>query len=272
VPRVTLAHQPSLTKQALAEILAKGFLGRCEVYPTKLLGTDIVVKQSAWTGASVTLKQSGRATSVAVGSLAPSAASRVAIVLFMPWLLLYFTTWRRLRDEVCDFLRNAPELNGHAPLAGASETAIVTARQSSTGAPAGTRGGLRLPVMAGGMVGASVLVSCVLGLVFGGGINWDYFLSAFWLTDAVLIAAAAAVAVKAFDGAIVNPLARGGAVGVAAFVLGYTAADLLLAATGFGYFGGWIVTQWFGLYGLSEAALGAAAGAALAARTSESSS
>jgi hypothetical protein len=111
MPKVTLRHDPELTVSKLKQLLDDQFGDRYEVYDTALVGADLVIKKSAWTGVSLKLKQKSDRTIVRFGAMSPSAAVRIFFMGLIPILILYFTSWRSIQNEIKTFLQGSPELN-----------------------------------------------------------------------------------------------------------------------------------------------------------------
>ena len=76
---------------------------------TKLLGADFVIKKSAWSGVSFKIKQKPGQTIIGFGCFSPSAFVRLLQLGIIPLLILHFVSWKKLEQEVKDFILNAPE-------------------------------------------------------------------------------------------------------------------------------------------------------------------
>jgi hypothetical protein len=62
MPKVTIAHQPELTKEQTMEIFATAFGDRYRVAPFRGLFRDFVIEKNAFTGVAVKLEQSSTET------------------------------------------------------------------------------------------------------------------------------------------------------------------------------------------------------------------
>lgn len=111
MPKVILPHKPELTKQQVFEVFKNHFEGTYEVYETRLIGADFVVKKSAWTGVSVRLVQKKEKTMLVYGAFAPSAAVRVLFMGLLPMLICYATVWKKIQKEIGEFIESAPEFH-----------------------------------------------------------------------------------------------------------------------------------------------------------------
>lgn len=90
------------------KIFQKHFTGKYEVYMTKLLGTDFVVKKSAWVGVAVKLKQKAAKTSFVFNYLIPSALIRVLFAGLITVLILR-SSLKTMENEVRSFIEGAAE-------------------------------------------------------------------------------------------------------------------------------------------------------------------
>lgn len=104
--KAILAHNPSLTKESLNEVLSAHFtpLGY-EVGDSALIGADLYIKKSGWTGVSVKLKQKSDSTLIRINGYAPSMAVRLLLYGLITILIL-LPKWRKLEKEVKDFLES----------------------------------------------------------------------------------------------------------------------------------------------------------------------
>jgi hypothetical protein len=109
MPRAIISHKPELSKEKVYEIFRKHFEGTYEVYETRLLGADFVVKKSAWTGVSIRLVQKKDKTMLAYAAFAPSAAVRVFLMGLLPMLICYATVWKEIQNEIKEFIETAPD-------------------------------------------------------------------------------------------------------------------------------------------------------------------
>ena len=104
-------HNPELKVDGLVEILEKAFGDRYEVYKTALIGADVIVKKSGWTGVSIKLVQKADKTVIRYGVMAPSALVRILMAGILPWLILRFTVWAAIQKEFEAFVKGSPDLN-----------------------------------------------------------------------------------------------------------------------------------------------------------------
>lgn len=110
MPTVRIKHNPGLTAEKVMEIFNKEFTGKYEVYMTKLLLRDFVIKKSAWTGIAVRVKQKDTFTELVFNGFMPGTAARLffgGIVV----LVLYFGAWKNMQNEIKEFIERSTELN-----------------------------------------------------------------------------------------------------------------------------------------------------------------
>ena len=104
-------YNPQLDVDALVAILETAFGDRYEVYKTALIGADVVVKKSGWTGVSIKLVQKADKTLIRYSVMAPSALVRILMAGILPWLILRFTVWSAIQKEFEAFVQGSPDLN-----------------------------------------------------------------------------------------------------------------------------------------------------------------
>lgn len=109
MPKIEIPHQPDLTPSDLAGALQRQFKGY-EVYESALLGIDLVVKKSGWTGAGVRLVQKPGRTFVKLNGMSPSAMARLFLGGLIPFLILWLGPWKKIIAEVREFLETTPKL------------------------------------------------------------------------------------------------------------------------------------------------------------------
>jgi len=101
--KIEIKHNPHLTKENLMELFREHFNGKYEVYMTKTIGNDFVVKKSRMAGVFLKLKQKGQKTQILYTRAAPSAIFRAL------FLLPVFLASRDVQKDVKTFLETAPE-------------------------------------------------------------------------------------------------------------------------------------------------------------------
>ena len=112
MPKLPIRHDPNITPEQVMQIFQEQFQGKYEVYPTKLIGADFVMKKSAWTGVVVRLLKKGDRTLLRFNPIAPSTLCRVLLAGLLPYLILYLTSWKGITKEVRAFVEGSPKLQG----------------------------------------------------------------------------------------------------------------------------------------------------------------
>lgn len=104
--KVDLGRRPDLTVDSLLKQLKREFGKEFEIYPTKLLGADIIIKKSAWTGLAIKLKKDAQGNAnLGFNPLMPSAGARILATGLIPILILWKRSWKPLIERFKDFLR-----------------------------------------------------------------------------------------------------------------------------------------------------------------------
>ena len=111
--KVILPPSPDLTVDAVMQELTANFAQSrsYEVYKTALLGADVIVKRSGWTGIALKVKHSSNETVILFNPLAPSALVRIFAMGLLPILILYFTSWKEILGEFKTFVSQSAMFN-----------------------------------------------------------------------------------------------------------------------------------------------------------------
>ena len=103
-----IKHDPSLTKQVLFEKLEEHFKAKgYTVKMSKLIGADVTIDKSSWTGVAIKIKQKEGKTMLRVNGYAPSVAVRLLMYGIITMLIL-MPKWNALIKEVKEFA-NSPD-------------------------------------------------------------------------------------------------------------------------------------------------------------------
>ena len=105
--KVIIRHNPSLTKDMVLELFQRHFGSRYEVYATKLLGMDLVVKKSGSTGVSLKLVHKADESFFRFGAFAPSLAFRILLYGVIAYFFLR-RKWREMEAEIKDYIESEP--------------------------------------------------------------------------------------------------------------------------------------------------------------------
>jgi hypothetical protein len=104
-----LPKRPELTPEAALKAIEQGYAaGKYTVYPTKLLGADLIIKKSGWTGIAVKIKQADDKTTVMYNPMSPSAGVRMLGMGLIPLLIVYHKSWKHMVKEFQEFLDRTP--------------------------------------------------------------------------------------------------------------------------------------------------------------------
>lgn len=109
----TLPPSPHITIETLIQDLQaywgpRGF----EVYKTALIGADVVLKKSGWTGIAIKIAHGPQSTILRFNPFAPSALVRIFAMGLIPLLIAYFNAWKPLLAEFRVYLEQSPFLRG----------------------------------------------------------------------------------------------------------------------------------------------------------------
>jgi hypothetical protein len=104
-----LLNRTDLTKEKVFEIFKKHLGSKYELYETKLVGADFVIKKTGWTGISVRTKHKNNNAIVVFNGFCPSAGARILCSGLIPLLILHYTKWKVLVAEITELLDTAPE-------------------------------------------------------------------------------------------------------------------------------------------------------------------
>ncbi|MES0490863.1 MAG: hypothetical protein ABUK01_12780 [Leptospirales bacterium] len=109
MPKIIINKKLDITVQSTMEIFKMYFPGKYEFYMTHALHTEFIIKKSAWTGVAVIIKVKPEKTTIRCMGLAPSVFVRIFLMGLIPMLILYFVSWKKMQNEVKEFIENRPE-------------------------------------------------------------------------------------------------------------------------------------------------------------------
>lgn len=100
---------PHITPDSLVQELSRSWAPRgFEVYKTALIGLDVVLKKSGWTGVGLKIKQDQGSTVIVYGAFAPSAMVRVLAMGLIPILIVNSTSWKPLLRTFEQYVQSSP--------------------------------------------------------------------------------------------------------------------------------------------------------------------
>ena len=117
---------PHITADSLVHELTQSWGSRgVTAYKTALIGADVVLKKSGWTGIAIKISHTPQSTTLLFNSFAPSFLVRMFAMGLIPVLILNPTAWKPFLREFRGYLEGAPFFrgqlggHGHAPQMGA---------------------------------------------------------------------------------------------------------------------------------------------------------
>jgi len=111
--QIILPPSPHLTPDSLlAELQSRWGNQGCEVYKTALIGADLVLKRSGWTGIAIKIKQQGSQTTIYWNPFSPSVLVRLFAMGLIPILILKAGAWNRMIADFRAYAESSPLMNG----------------------------------------------------------------------------------------------------------------------------------------------------------------
>ena len=108
-----LPYSPHITPDSLLQELQQAWGPRgYEVYKTALIGADLVLKKSAWTGIAIKISHSPQSTTLKFNAFSPSVFVRLMAMGFIPLLIVYFNSWKPLIQEFRGYMEQSGFLRG----------------------------------------------------------------------------------------------------------------------------------------------------------------
>lgn len=82
------------------------------VYATALIGADLVIKKSDWTGMAVKVKSTDNGTEILFNPFAPSMLVRLLFMGLIPLLVLMFGAWKTFGQEFISWVEQEQPFGG----------------------------------------------------------------------------------------------------------------------------------------------------------------
>ena len=109
----TLPPSPHITPDTLLADLQQMWGPRgYEAYKSALIGIDLCLKKSGWTGIGIKIIHSPQATVIRFNPFAPSVLVRLFAMGMIPLLIAYFNAWKPMLLEFCSYLEQSPLIRG----------------------------------------------------------------------------------------------------------------------------------------------------------------
>ncbi|CAN5436931.1 hypothetical protein BH11MYX1_BH11MYX1_48740 [soil metagenome] len=109
---------PHITPDTLLQELSNAWAPRgFQVYKSALMGLDVALKKSAWTGIAIKIKQTNAGTELAYNAFMPSAGARLLGMGLIPILIINANAWKPLLRQFEAYAQASPYFT-HGQLAG----------------------------------------------------------------------------------------------------------------------------------------------------------
>lgn len=117
--KISLGPAPHITPDSLLQELTtvwapQGFT----VYKSALVGVDVALKKSAWTGVALKIKPNSGNIDIAYNAFMPSAGARMLMLGLIPILIINANAWKPLLQRFEQYVRGSAYFGGSAQLAG----------------------------------------------------------------------------------------------------------------------------------------------------------
>ncbi|NUP08754.1 MAG: hypothetical protein HOW73_22120 [Polyangiaceae bacterium] len=110
---IQLPPSPHVTPDSLLQELQQAFSGKgYEVYKTALIGADLVLKRSGWTGLALKIKHGPHGTEILFNAFAPSVLVRLLAMGLIPIIILYTGPWKAMIAEFKEYAPSSGLLRG----------------------------------------------------------------------------------------------------------------------------------------------------------------
>ena len=110
--KITLPSSPHVTPDSLLQEMQQYWSNQgCEVYKTALIGADLVLKRSGWTGIAIKIKQGGQ-TEILFNPFSPSVLVRLFAMGLIPVLILQAGAWKTMIADFKNYVQSSPLLRG----------------------------------------------------------------------------------------------------------------------------------------------------------------
>ena len=126
---------PHITPDTLLQELSNAWAPRgFQVYRSALIGLDVAIKKSAWTGIAIKIKQTQGGTVLAYNAFMPSAGARLLGMGLIPLLIISAKAWKPLLRQFEAYAQGAPYFT-HGQLAGGQAQLPQAVAHYAQGAP-----------------------------------------------------------------------------------------------------------------------------------------
>ena len=115
----------SLLQELTASWAPQGF----KVYKSALLGVDVILKKSAWTGVAIKIKPNNGTVDIAYNAFSPSAGVRMLMLGLIPVLIINANAWKPLLRKFEQYVQGSSFFGGSAQLAGGQQAQLPAGQQ-----------------------------------------------------------------------------------------------------------------------------------------------
>jgi hypothetical protein len=137
---------PHITPDSLLQELTQSWAPQgFQVYKSALIGLDVALKKSGWTGVAIKIQQTPGGTELAYNAFSPSALVRMMMLGLIPLLILNAKSWKPLLRAFEQYVQGSPffggqmQLGAGVPMQGGqpapAQAAWQPAQQQPVGAP-----------------------------------------------------------------------------------------------------------------------------------------
>ena len=111
--KIILPPSPHITPDSLLQELQQQWGPRgYEVYKTALIGADLVLKKSGWTGIAMKINQGPAQTEIIYNAFSPSVFVRLLAMGLIPLLIVYSNSWKPLLQDFRMYVQSSPFWGG----------------------------------------------------------------------------------------------------------------------------------------------------------------
>jgi hypothetical protein len=111
--KIMLPPSPQVSPDSLLQDLQQAFGPQgCEVYKTALIGADLVLKRSGWTGVAIKIKHGPAGSEIIFGPFSPSILVRLFAMGLIPILILQGGAWKRMIADFKSYAMSSRLLGG----------------------------------------------------------------------------------------------------------------------------------------------------------------
>lgn len=119
---IILPPSPHITTETMVAELTQAWRPRgFEVYKSALIGADLVLKKSGWTGIVFKIQHAPNGTTIRYNPFAPSALVRLFAMGLIPLLIAYHNSWKPLLAQFRAYVQQSPfflgQMGGHPGMA-----------------------------------------------------------------------------------------------------------------------------------------------------------